>query len=126
MFRSIAPMMNHQRSPFAAAPVAAALFALSGLSGFAEQSPPESKKAEKVTYEDHVKPIFRQHCLNCHNQGEQKGGVALDSYQALMEGGGSGEVVYDDGDVEGSRLWQVVSHEDTPIMPPNQDRIADD
>ena len=87
----------------------------------AEQKPAEP--AKKVTFEDDVKPIFRQHCLNCHNQNEQKGGLAIDTFTALVEGGGSGEIVYDDGDVEGSRLWQLINHDDTPIMPPNQDKM---
>lgn len=78
---------------------------------------------EKITYEEHIKPIFREHCMNCHNQGDQRGGLALDSYGVLMEGGGSGEVVYDDGDVDASRLWQLVNHDDTPVMPPSQPKI---
>ncbi len=41
-----------------------------------------------------------------------------------MEGGASGEVVFG-GDLESSRLWTLVSHEEKPGMPPNQDRIAD-
>ena len=77
----------------------------------------------KITYEEHVKPIFREHCLNCHNQGDKRGGLALDSYGVLMEGGGSGEVVYDDGDIEASRLWQLVNHDDTPVMPPSQPKV---
>ena len=82
-----------------------------------------AKPVKKVTFEDDVKPIFRQHCFNCHNQNEKKGGLAIDSYGALLEGGGSGEIVFDDGDAEGSRLWQLVNHDDTPIMPPNQDKM---
>ncbi|TWU33618.1 WD domain, G-beta repeat [Novipirellula aureliae] len=82
-----------------------------------------SQADDKITYEDHVKPIFRQHCLSCHNQSDQKGGLALDSYLSLVEGGGSGEVVYDDGDASASRLWQLINHDDTPVMPPNQDKI---
>ncbi len=79
--------------------------------------------AKKVTYDDDVKPIFRQHCLTCHNQSDKRGGLAIDSYGALIEGGGSGEVVYDDGDPDGSRLWQLVNHDDTPTMPPDQPKI---
>jgi len=86
----------------------------------AEQQP---EQANKVTYEDHVKPILRQHCFNCHHQGEKKGGLALDTYTSVMEGGGSGEIVYDDGDAAGSRLWQLVNHDDTPVMPPNSDKL---
>ncbi|QDV64671.1 c-type cytochrome domain-containing protein [Crateriforma conspicua] len=116
-------MLRRQRAFRSTIALAASLtsVAISGLAS-AEQSTPDSG-AEKVTFEEHVKPIFRQHCLTCHNLGEKKGGLALDSYQAVLEGGGSGEVVYDDGDYAGSRLWQLVSHEDTPIMPPGQDKI---
>ena len=79
----------------------------------------------KINFMDHVLPIFRQHCLKCHNANEAKGGLAIDSYAALMEGGGSGEVVYD-GDAASSRLYQLMIHDDTPIMPPNQDKIPED
>ncbi|CAD74510.1 MAG TPA: hypothetical protein DDX19_19185 [Rhodopirellula baltica] len=80
----------------------------------------------KVTFEDDVKPILRQHCLNCHSQSDKRGGLALDSYGAMMEGGGSGEIVYDDGDAETSRLWQLVNHDDTPVMPPSQPKLPDE
>ncbi len=83
----------------------------------------DKKPVPKVNFEEHVLPIFRQHCLKCHNANDAKGGLAIDSYAALMEGGGSGEIVYD-GDAEGSRLYQVMTHEDTPVMPPNQDPLA--
>ncbi len=100
----------------------AALVALSCASvGFADETP-QGDDSKKVTFEDHVKPIFRQHCVNCHNQGEAKGGLALDSMSAVITGGASGEIVYAN-EVEGSRLWQLVSHADTPIMPPNSPKI---
>lgn len=81
--------------------------------------------SEKITYEDHVRPILRQHCFSCHNQNEKKGGLALDSYGATIEGGAGGEVVFD-GDSGSSRLWQLMAHEDTPIMPPGQDKLPDE
>jgi len=87
----------------------------------AEQTPEGAVK--KVTFEEDVKPIFRQHCLTCHNQSDKRGGLAIDSYGALMEGGGSGEIVYDDGDIDASRLWQLVNHDDTPVMPPEQPKM---
>ncbi|TWU05986.1 c-type cytochrome domain-containing protein [Stieleria varia] len=87
-----------------------------------DQKSPEGE-VKKVTYEDDVKPILRQHCLNCHHQGDKKGGLALDTFTALMEGGGSGEIVYDDGDAEASRMWQLVNHDDTPVMPPEKDKL---
>ena len=86
----------------------------------------EQSTKGKITFEDHVKPIFRQHCSACHHQGEKKGGLALDSYNAVVEGGSSGEIVFDDGDYDGSRLWQLMNHDDTPIMPPKKDKISAD
>ncbi len=111
--------MNYQTFP-----VTLMLIGVSLLPVSAEQAIAEEAQA-KINYEDHIKPIFRQHCLSCHNQGESKGGLALDSHAALMSGGGSGEIVFD-GDYEGSRLWQLVAHEDTPVMPPGQDKIPED
>ncbi|MFG0288925.1 MAG: c-type cytochrome domain-containing protein [Rhodopirellula sp. JB044] len=90
---------------------------------FADDAKSPDGVVAKVTYEDDVKPIFRQHCMTCHNQSDKRGGLAIDSYAALMEGGGSGEVVYDDGDIDASRLWQLVNHDDTPVMPPDQPKI---
>ncbi len=90
---------------------------------FADEAPPAvAVAAPKITYEDHIKPIFRQHCFTCHNQGEAKGGLALDSNGALMTGGGSGAIVLA-GDPQASRLWQLIAHTDEPAMPPEQDKI---
>ncbi len=87
------------------------------------QAQQTTEQAPKINYADDVQPIFREHCFKCHNANEAKGGLTLDSFAGLMEGGGSGEIVYA-GDAEGSRLYQLMMHEDTPVMPPNQDPLA--
>jgi hypothetical protein len=92
----------------------------------ADQEPqPVTAPTIKINYEDHVKPIFREHCLNCHNQNESKGALALDSFAALMAGGGSGGVVVE-GDVESSRLFQLMAHLETPVMPPQQGNLEEE
>ncbi|MGI9428703.1 MAG: c-type cytochrome domain-containing protein [Bythopirellula sp.] len=73
--------------------------------------------ADKVTYESDVKPILREHCFACHNQDEAKSGLTLDSFDGLTSGGASGEVVAP-GDLDGSRLWKLVTHQEEPKMPP--------
>lgn len=78
-----------------------------------------------VSYEQDVRPIFRAHCMSCHNAQDRKGGLALDTYAATMEGGSSGEVVFA-AELESSRLWALVSHEEEPVMPPAQDKMAAD
>ena len=75
-----------------------------------------------LSYDADVKPVFRNHCLGCHNGQDKKGDLALDTYAATMTGGASGEVVYAN-DVESSRLWQLVNHDDTPVMPPSGNKL---
>jgi WD40 repeat protein len=77
----------------------------------------------KITYDDHVRAIFREHCFSCHSADKQESGLALDSYQKAMAGGSSGEVVLA-GDLASSRLWALVSHAEEPKMPPRQDKLA--
>jgi hypothetical protein len=91
---------------------------LIGSATMAEETSP------KITYDEHIRPIFREHCLTCHNSNQKKGDLALDNYAAAMDGGGSGEVVLA-GDVESSRLYALVSHAEEPNMPPKADRLAD-
>ncbi len=80
--------------------------------------------AAKISYDEHVRPILREHCATCHNQDTKKSDLAIDSYAAIMHGGASGEVVAP-GDLDGSRLWGLVNHTEEPKMPPNQDKLAD-
>src|ERR1700749_1727951 len=77
----------------------------------------------KITYEEHVRPIFREHCFSCHNSNSPKGGLSLDSFAKTMEGGSGGQVVMG-GDLDSSRLFQLVNHTDEPKMPPMQDKLA--
>ena len=79
---------------------------------------------EKVTYVDHVEPIFRAKCGNCHNADKKIGGLDLLNYTNMMQGGGSGASI-EPGDTDASFLWQLVTHESTPTMPPNQPKMPD-
>jgi WD40 repeat protein/mono/diheme cytochrome c family protein len=73
--------------------------------------------AKKVTYVDHVQPIFRQHCFSCHGPDQKKNDLALNTYAAAMAGGASGDAVIA-GDTSSSYLWLLVNHEMEPAMPP--------
>ncbi len=84
----------------------------------------KAKPKPKVTYQDHVGAIFQARCNSCHNADKQKGGLALETFAATMQGGGSGKVV-EPGDVAGSHLWGLVSHAEEPKMPPNGPKIPD-
>lgn len=79
---------------------------------------------KKITFDEHIKPIFREHCLSCHNQQDKQSDLALDTYGGALTGGSSGEVVKE-GDASASRLLALVNHAEQPYMPPDQDPIAE-
>ena len=89
--------------------------------GFAQEAKPT--EGPKITYDDHVRPIFREHCFACHAQDRTKGGLTLDTYAKTMAGGSSGEVVFA-GDTGSSRLWHLITQAEEPKMPPEQPKIA--
>jgi WD40 repeat protein len=89
----------------------------------AQEAKPAAPAAPKITYDEHIRPILREHCFSCHSADKQESGLQLDSYQKAMAGGSSGEVVLP-GDLASSRLWALVSHAEEPKMPPKQDKLA--
>ncbi|MCC6491998.1 MAG: c-type cytochrome [Pirellulales bacterium] len=98
--------------------VSAVSLALVGPAAVAEELP------AKVTYVDHVQPIFRQHCFACHGPDTQKNDLALNTYAAAMTGGASGEVLLS-GDPDSSYLFMLVTHELEPAMPPGGAKLSD-
>jgi WD40 repeat protein len=104
------------------------LFTLSLLAfSFADAQPKKSdppKKADAVNYKDHVLPILRKHCLNCHNADKASSDLDVSTYQAIMAGGASGEAVKP-GNPGQSLLFRVTNHETEPKMPPKGPKIPD-
>jgi hypothetical protein len=78
----------------------------------------------KPTYDQDVLPVLKQHCVSCHGNDKQKGGLNLATFAAMKEGGSSGVVVVP-GDPGKSRLYSLSAHAEEPKMPPNSPRIAD-
>ncbi len=76
---------------------------------------------EKVTYQDHVRPVFENRCLNCHNPDKKKGGLDLSTYATTMAGG-SGGLSVDAGEAN-SLLLQCITFAKEPNMPPKGDKI---
>lgn len=95
---------------------------------FASQVPaqkPDAKSTAKVvTYKDHVAPLLRTHCFNCHNADKARSDLNVATYQTLMAGGSSGEAITP-GNADKSRLYRMVAHLEEPHMPPKQPKIPD-
>ena len=75
------------------------------------------QEGEKLTYDDHIRPLLENKCFSCHNPDKKKGGLELTSYSGLMNGGSGGAVV-DAGNPQASRLWTCSSKKEEPFMPP--------
>ena len=78
--------------------------------------------ADKVTFDDHVFPLFQQACLNCHNPDKAKGGLDLSSFAGTLKGGSGGKIV-EPGDT-GSTLINLVKQTAEPIMPPEGEKLG--
>jgi hypothetical protein len=76
-----------------------------------------AQENEKLTYDDHIRPLLENKCFSCHNPDKKKGGLELTSYAGLMNGGSGGAVV-DAGNPQGSRLWTCSAKKEEPFMPP--------
>ena len=58
-------------------------------SGLGPQPPPATS-----FYAKHINPIFDSNCIGCHGERMVKGGLRLDSYEMLMNGGRDGPVIF--------------------------------
>lgn len=75
-------------------------------------------RAEPAFYAARVAPILEQHCTGCHGAEKKKAGLRLDSFEQLMRGAESGEVIKP-GDVKGSELHRRITlpQSDEEVMP---------
>ena len=79
---------------------------------------------DKITYDDHIKDIFRTSCSSCHKPSKQKGGLNLMTYSDAIKGSSSG-LVLEPGNLD-SVLVECISwlDEDTR-MPPKEGKLTD-
>jgi len=78
----------------------------------------------EVTYQETIRPLLQESCLNCHNPEKHKAGLDLSSYDATMDGSDNGKVV-ESGEVEKSLLYRVLTHAEEPYMPKGGDKLPD-
>ncbi len=82
--------------------------------------------ATPISYDEHIKPILRQHCLKCHGDDRQKAGLNMQTYASTLKGGSGGEVVIA-GRTSQSLLFKAITNpDDDARMPPNKAPIPAD
>ncbi len=101
----------------------AVLLALSGMThlhapALADDPAPASRPSpEQVEFfEKEVRPLLVESCAKCHNAEKAKGGLRVDSLQAMLEGGDSGPAIVP-GVPDESLLIEAIRH-DGLEMPP--------
>ena len=67
----------------------------------------------------HIQPILDVHCVKCHGPIERKGGLDLDTPEAVLKGGDEGPVVVP-GQPAKSRLYSYLAPDADPHMPPKK------
>jgi hypothetical protein len=102
-------------------------------SGMMGDAAPAVSPEHKKFFEDKVLPIFSETCFKCHSvaEGKSKGGLTMDTREALRKGGDTGPAVVG-GNTEASLILKAISYKDPDMqMPPkstggklSEDKIA--
>jgi cytochrome c553 len=84
----------------------------------AEGEGPDAARVE--FFEAKVRPVLANHCFECHGPKKQKGGLRLDSIEAIRKGGDSGPAI-EPGNPENSLLIEAIGYRDDALvqMPPS-------
>jgi hypothetical protein len=81
--------------------------------------PPAANKKD-LTYAKDIRPLFEASCFRCHGEQRPRGGLRLDSLEAVLKGGDDGKVVIA-GDSKRSVLVAAAAQVDDEIaMPPKR------
>jgi hypothetical protein len=89
---------------------------------------PASAQAERAAlefFEQKVRPLLEEKCLSCHSEkaSKQKGGLLLDSRDAILKGGESGAAAQP-GDPAGSLLLRAVQYQEPDLQMPPKERLS--
>ncbi len=78
--------------------------------------------AAPVEYHTDIAPLLRDYCAGCHNAGDYEGGLSVETFAALMEGGETeGKTILTPGKPDESYLLQTVLKTAKPAMPPKKE-----
>ena len=88
---------------------------------------PSDAPASPEYYAAHVQPILSANCYKCHAGMNHRGGLRLDSADAILKGGRDGAVIVP-GHADQSLLIKLIRHEGPPEDPkpmPPRSKLSD-
>ena len=93
----------------------------------AVNNPPgaSSERAALEFFEQKVRPLLEEKCLSCHSEkaAKQKGGLLLDSRDAILKGGEAGAAAHP-GNPAGSLLLRAVQYQEPDLQMPPKERLS--
>jgi cytochrome c553 len=107
------------------AAVACILGLLTTIASANDPAPPATPEQERF-FEEKVRPVLAANCQECHGSKKQESGLRLDSRQAIIDGGDSGQRSVVPGDPDRSLLIKAVNHIGDVQMPPKKKLTDDD
>ena len=105
---------------FAPAPLRTLIAGVSGAPAAAAFTGPVERAP---VYPTLVRPVLQRHCVSCHAAGAPRGGLVLDTPEAILKGGDHGPVVAPGRALASElvrRVWLPADHPDA--MPPRGQR----
>ncbi|MBB5030716.1 DUF1553 domain-containing protein [Prosthecobacter vanneervenii] len=80
--------------------------------------------ADLTHFEQRIRPLLIENCIECHGPDKQKGGLRLDSRAGWQTGGDSGPALVP-GKLDESKLWHAVSYLDRDLKMPPKRKLKD-
>ena len=98
-----------------------------GMHGMNAASPAPLTPEEVRFFESKIRPLLIANCYGCHSvsSGKSKGGLKLDTRDAMLKGGDSGPAIVP-GDVDSSLLIRAVRYLDSDYEMPPAGKLRDD
>ena len=92
------------------------------LKGSAQLESGSLRREQEGFFEQKVRPLLADKCFSCHsvNSGKQKGGLLLDSRDAILKGGESGPAAAEGKPDQSLMIRAVQYHEPDLQMPPKE------
>jgi hypothetical protein len=90
--------------------------------------PQEPSREGLEFFEKKIRPALTENCYACHSEKSKRpqGGLLLDSIEAMLKGGASGQPAIVPGDPEKSLLIKAIRHTDAKLQMPMGGKLPDE
>ena len=79
---------------------------------------PAASVQKDISFTKDIKPMFEASCFRCHGEKQKKGGIRMDSVEAILKGGKEGKIVEVGNAVKSQLLISVSQLDPETAMPP--------